>query len=851
MKKTLITAFTLLTIPAATQAGSIHGVVSDESGALPDADVLLYSQRDTTKVINTDMTTTDGKFIFNNLPEGHYMVKVEFIGYKTKKINVSLTKTKPDIKAMKVNMKNDEELLQGVEIVGQRTALHVDADKKTFLVNAGAVVEGVSVSDLLREVPSVDVDMEGNVSLRSNENVEIYINGKPAGLGDGNSAEILEQLPANSIEKVEVITNPSSKFNAEGGAGIINIVLKEDFRKGYYGSVTGGLNVPINGHIMGNVGASISYTANKWTLTGAAGWQGWDNEGEIDRDRKNYNFKKGDTTFTKSHADTRRKMNSEFLRLGATYRMDEKNSFSWNGMASLAQRDFSNDYLYSYGSFSDKTAIANRHSTNYSTTDGNRTVLNTSLDYTHKFEREGESLQLAASANKNTNKNDNFYSRTELDSLRKALNSSRSYETENRNMYANEYTAQADYTLPFGKSSKVEMGVKANWRNDQTKSDTLQFFNTNEDKLIEGKNNSKLYNANHKSSTQNNDFEMQQNVYAAYVTYSNTLGKRLKYNLGLRGELTDMNWEQNTTGDKSSKDPYFDLFPSAFLSYTLSETDELQLNYTRRVSRPRMRFINPYVNENDSLNIQYGNPDLDPEMTHSVELNYVKNIEGDLYTASVYYKLTNDVISRYSWIDNQVSNTTFGNISKSQEEGVELIAKNHIGFLTLTSNLNVYYYQLEGGNFNINVVSKENGQISRQNVYLDEQSSFSWTGKLSADMKLPWDLTGQITANYSSPKAISQGRRHHIFTSNAGLKRSFMNRKLTTALSVRDMFNSFKFKTRSYDFNFDQENSFRRGGTTFYLNVSYNFGNMGTNKKKPGSNQNNEDVEEFSDFGGE
>ena len=134
------------------------------------------------------MTTDDGKFVFNDLPNGHYMVKVEYIGFKTKKINVSLTKAKPDIKAMKVNMKDDGELIQGVEVVGQRTALHVDADKKTFLVNAGAVVEGVSISDLLREIPSVDVDVEGNVSLRNNEGVEIYINGKPAGMNDGNAA---------------------------------------------------------------------------------------------------------------------------------------------------------------------------------------------------------------------------------------------------------------------------------------------------------------------------------------------------------------------------------------------------------------------------------------------------------------------------------------------------------------------------------------------------------------------------------------------------------------------------------------------------------------------------------------
>lgn len=843
MKKIILFANALLT-PALALAGSIHGVVNDDSGALPDADVLIYKQSDTTRVLNTDMTTIDGHFQFNNLPNGHYMIKVEFMGYKTKKINVSLTSAKPDIKAMKVNMKDDASMLQGVEVKGQRTSLHVDADKKTFLVNSSAVIEGVSVSDLLREVPSVDVDVEGNVSLRSNENVEIYINGKPAGFGEGNSAEILEQLPANSIERVEVITNPSSKYNAEGEAGIINIVLKDDHSKGYYGSVNAGLSVPVDGHITGSLGASITYTNNNWTLTGAAGWQGRGNEGSIKRNRRNY---LRDTTYTQSDAITNRDMNSEFLRLGASYRINKSNSISWTGLGSLAQRDFVSDYVYTYGNINNGVTNINRYNTNYTTTDGDRKVLNTSLDYNHDFAREGENLRLAVSANSSKNDNENHYSLTELDSLRQAVGNSRSFEVENRNTNTTNYSAQADYTLPMGKSSKIELGAKAEWRNDQTKTDTVKFFERN---AIEGnfKKNNYLYDGE-KPASVNNDFEMRQNIYAAYVSFSSTINKRFKYNVGLRGELTDMSWEQNITNDKSSKDPYFHLFPSAFFSYTISDKDEIQLNYTRRLSRPRMHSINPYVNTSDSLNLRYGNPDLDPELTHSIEFNYVKNVDGDLYTASIYYKLTNDVVSRYTWVDGQISNTTFGNLSKCQQEGLELIAKNHIKFLTLTSNVNLYYYNLEGGHFDINVVNR-NGHIEKKAVYLDDNSSFSWTAKVSADLKLPLDIAGQITANYNSPKATAQGRSHHMFTMNAGLKRSFLKRKLSASFNVRDIFNTFRFKSDTHDEFFDQENDMKFFGTTFNLGLSYNFGNMGGNSKKKRDGGGNEDMEDF-DFGGE
>ncbi|MBR6042405.1 MAG: TonB-dependent receptor [Paludibacteraceae bacterium] len=824
MKKAILTTILLVEIPVALLAGSIQGIVSDESGVLPDADVILYKQSDTTSVFRTDMTTDDGKFVFNDLPNGHYMVKVEYIGFKTKKINVSLTKAKPDIKAMKVNMKDDGELIQGVEVVGQRTALHVDADKKTFLVNAGAVVEGVSISDLLREIPSVDVDVEGNVSLRNNEGVEIYINGKPAGMNDGNAAEILEQLPANSIEKVEVITNPSSKYNAEGSAGIINIVLKEDFRQGYYGSVNGGLNVPIDGKPSGSLGASITYNTQKWMLNAAAGWQGRCNNGTSHRYLERYTA--DGTYFSDSETENKRKRNSEFLNLGATYRINDNNSVSWTGMASLAQRDNKSETDVDYGTEWD-----------YNTVDGKRTMFNTGLDYNHSFAREGEKLRIAATFNTSSNNNEKGYSTNLLDQFGNSIDSARTYKFENSDTHFNQFSGQADYTLPMGKTSKLEVGAKADVTSNTLETDNMQF--KNKGMRLTGMDNSAL-DDNSQPKNRDNDFEMNQNIYAAYMTFSSAINKRFKYNVGIRGELTDMNWEEHLNGDKNSKS-YFDPFPSAFLSYTLSEKDELQFNYTSRLTRPRMRLINPYRNISDSKNLSYGNPDLVPEKTHAFELNYVRNVEGDLYTASVYYKYTKDVISRFTWLDDaQISNSSFFNTGKCQEEGLELIAKNHIGFLTLTSNINLYYYSLNGASVVIDN-SKEK---------LDGESSFSWTGKMSADMQLPWKLSGQITANYNSPRATIQGRRHHMFTMNAGLKRSFMQRKLTASLSVRDLFNTFQFHSTNYGDDFYQDNKFRFMGTTIFLNLSYNFGTIG-NKKRGGNNNEGDDVEEYNDFGGE
>lgn len=818
-------------------AGSLRGTVSDNEGGMPGADILLYKQSDTTSIYQQDVTDDNGRFSFNPLPNGRYMLKVEFVGYKTKKINFTISNAKPDIKAMAVKMQDDVEMMQAVVVTGERTALHVDADKKTFLVNSNAVTEGVSISDMLREVPSVDVDVEGTVSLRGNESVEIYINGKPAGLSDGNAAEVLEQLPASSIEKVEIITNPSSKYNAEGHAGIINIVLKDDNRKGYYGSVTGGLNVPIDGQIGGSLGASITYTTKQWTLNGSLGFQRNSNEGKRERERQS--FAGADTSFTNSYAKGPRNRTSEFLRLGATYRIDEKNTISWNGLGSLAQRDFEEKYKYTNGHILNGQSIADRYSISDNETEGDRNMLSTTIDYTHTFAKEGESLSAAASFSTSKSNSTNDYLLATTDENCVALPGSMTYKNESRDERSKETTLQIDYSLPIGKG-KMEMGAKGSFRNSTNESDSMM-MDENAAGFADRRRDT--------PASATNDFEMQENIYAGYASYSGKLTKRLKYNIGLRGELTDLSWKQNLTNDKSKKDPYFNLFPSAFLSYTLNETDELQLNYTRRLARPRMRFINPYVSQNDSLNVMYGNPDLDPELTHSLELNYVKNVEGDLYTASLYYKRTDDVIARYTWLNGNVATTTFGNMSKQQSTGLELIAKNHISLLTLTTNLNFYYSQLDGGEFHINQIDKTTGAITPTLASLDENSSFSWTAKMTADLKLPASITGQISGNYMSPRALSQGRSHHMFTMNAGVRRPFLNRKLNVSFTVRDIFSTFKFRSNTYDDTFNQENEFSRGGATFLLNASYNFGNMKSSKSKgKGGEERENNVEEFEEM---
>ena len=349
----LISFFVFSTLAFSQETKIIGTVVDGEGVSLPSATVLLFKSGETDYSVGST-TDMDGKFQFENLSLGKYRVEVSFMGFRTQKLSVELTQEKPRIKFKDIVMREDAALLSAVEVSAKRSSLQVDIDKKTFLVNESAVSEGMSASEVLKEIPSVDVDVEGNVSLRNNENVEIYINGKPAGLTDENRGDILEQLPAGTIEKVEVITNPSSKFDAEGAAGIINVVLKTDSQKfSYYGSVSGGVSYPWGGKPGGNVGANVNFSKGKWSSFVGVGYRNRRSLGSSVLERKTYLNKADETQgdYMNQNAESDFVMNSGFLRLGTDVKMNDRNTLGLSGMFSLGGRDRSQFLNYELGNY--------------------------------------------------------------------------------------------------------------------------------------------------------------------------------------------------------------------------------------------------------------------------------------------------------------------------------------------------------------------------------------------------------------------------------------------------------------------------------------------------------------------
>ncbi|MCQ2232091.1 MAG: TonB-dependent receptor [Paludibacteraceae bacterium] len=830
-------AFTMFTILSAFGQSKISGQVFDpEDRTLPMADVILYASDGTTQ-IEGESTDDDGNFTIEGLSMDDYILEVSYMGYKSKRINVSLSETKPNVRYKKIILVEDADMLQAVEVSATQTSLKVDIDKKVYRVNTNAVSEGTSASEILKEIPSVEVDVEGKVSLRNSENVEIYINGKPAGLTDENRGDILDQLPAGSVQQVEVISNPSSKFDAEGAAGIINIIMKTDNKKEatYYGSVNAGVSYPWKSKARGNVGANINYTKDKWSIASSIGLNHRVMMGGGYTNRETY--RNGDTTYLNQDRDQEMNMKSGFFRLGVDYNANDKNKFGLSGMFSLGGRTNTQELNFSEGSTLNGENILQKEDIRQTESDGMRYMGNVTFDYKHIF-APGQEWSSAISFSPNKNDNDQTYNQTRtflsaLDSISDELLHAEDYvQHQVSNGHNRTLDIQSDYTQQITSTIKLEAGVKASFAT-QGNQVTSERANYGSSAFVD-------------EPALHNDFELRQNVYAAYVSYAQKFGK-FGMQLGLRGELTDIAWDLFSADDHSDKKPYGNLFPSAFFSYALNEKSELQLSYTRRISRPRRYWLNPYVNVSDPTNIYFGNPNLDPEISNSTEFSYLLNFKKHTFMASVYYKATQDLVQQYRWIYNEAMWSTRANLATSHSGGLELIMKNNFKVVNLTYNINLYAYALKGGVFNVSTVIPGEGIFDKE-VTIEDKSNFSWTGQITADFTLPKSIRLQATGNYRSKIKTAQGSNLHSYSVNLGLRKSFLNQKLTASLAVRDLLNSRKRRSVTEGDDFYQDSEFFFSGRTFNLNLSYNFGNL-KNKDKKGKEGNRQSgIEEDDSF---
>ena len=798
------------TVSAAAQGGSVKGRVLDKQTdeALQFVNIRILKGETLVKGAITD---AGGQFNVTGLADGQYTLNVSFVGYKTVNRKFSITPQNRRHTYAALYLSEDSKTLQEVQVTGQRSQMKLEVDRKTFSVDNVLAAAGGNATELLEQIPSIEVTTDGEISLRGNSSVEVWINGKASGLTSDNRYDILQQIPAESIERVEVIDNPSAKFSAEGSAGIINIILKRDRKAGYYGSLRAGVDTRGGW----NTGANMNYSSGVLEAYGNLGY----------RARRGGGGSESEQQYLKTNQYQRYRSEDDnrggglFGRAGLTWHLTEKDDISISGMTMQGNRKNENTTPYHYGIIgaAQDTYIMTRRTSG----DGDNHMYHGEIGYDHNWS-DTHKLKFVFSANKwNSDNKSVFQDRTvytdgSLDSAsyqyRPAFINNRSFETK------------LEYENQISDNLKLEAGYNGNFSHENTPQESWidpnswEGLNQQEDKVYF------------------NRFIYDNNIHALYLTLNTKLWKKLGVMAGLRGEYWRVNtesydWDQEhgvADKDPAFKKDYLQLFPSLFLSYELTETAQLQLNYTRRLRRPWGGQLNSFKNTRDATMVEFGNPELTPEFSNSYSLNFLKTWPEHTLSISTYYRPTTDVIQRIRYQGNDgIMYSTNENVAKNQRAGVELIMKDKLfRILDLTTTLNGYYYKLDGFNYVIN----------GQTITGESDENFSWDARMLASFILPYDISLQATGNYRSRGVITQGYRKANGSLDLGLRKSFLNKKLALAINWRDVFNTRHWNTytSSDTFTRHQEN-WRDPRVNFTL--TWNFGNMNNQKKKRGDGQ--------------
>ncbi|MFN8243108.1 MAG: TonB-dependent receptor [Ferruginibacter sp.] len=679
------------------------------------------------------LTGKNGEFSLENLPVmAQYKLKISAIGYKPieRKLAFQLNmagmrSNNGDMSGMlnavdkdlgNIKMEIDAQLLQGVTVTSSKPLLTMAIDRKVFNVEKNLTSVGGTAVDVMKNVPSVNVDIDGNVTLR-NAAPQIFVDGRPTTM-------TLDQIPADAIASVEIITNPSAKYDASGGgAGILNIVLKKNRKAGYNGN----LRASIDSRARPGFGGDINIKQQKVNFF-AAGMLGMrKSKAEATTERTDY--------FSSSTAHALQNNNPinrgffAFGRLGMDYLMDNRNTFTIGG--NIVRGQFKGEDLLT--SLNDTTFSSspkvNETSTRTSNSIGNFRNYGATLSYKHNFAKAGK--ELTADLNYNYSKNDN-----ESNNLQKQFTAANSpkgfglFQKTTGGGTTSFVTIQSDYANPITEKQKIEFGVRAAFRNFTSYNDVLNMFTDNLGQLFYG---NYIYTK----------YKFDDAVYAAYATYSRQF-KKLNFQAGLRAESSKYDGTLITRNQSFSNSYPVSLFPSAFITYKLNDKQDMQLNYSRKINRPNFFQLIPFLDLTDPLNISKGNPDLRPEFTNLAELSYQNQLnKNHTLLATLYMRNTNKLITRYQYRDlnpnpaiaDSATFTTFANASNSFTYGLEVTMKDKfISWWDLSVNLNLYQTDLKAGN----IPGSAN------------QSQFSWFGKINNSFKLPKNFSVQLSGDYQA-----------------------------------------------------------------------------------------------------
>jgi len=762
------------------KSGVLTGIVIDNITKQPVPYATIVIKDTAQKIITGGITDELGKFKITKIPQSEILFEVQFMGYKTYKRKLNITTNTMRQHLGTILLFEDAASLDEVEVVAETSTIVQKIDRKVINVGKDLIAVGATASAIMNNIPSVSVDQDGNISLRGNTNVKVLVDGKPTNI---SPAQLLKQIPSSSIKNIELITNPSAKYNPEGMSGIINIVLHKNANLGFNGSFNTGYNQGKNGKF--NTSLNLNYKVGKINIFGNYGLNTGksNNHGDIFRVDNNSTQ---DFIFNN-------KNDSHLIKLGFDFYINKKNTLSiytnqniYNGKGqSISMVNFINN---DFDNFNQHNLILND---NYSQT--------YNFDYKIDFKKEGHNLELEANyATTNSDENSSF---NELINPTNPVLNYNDFVGNNRN----NTTINLDYVNPISKKSKLELGLESRIRKTDNKKETNQFQYDISMNLI---------------PVLNTFYQYDRNINSGYITYSRKY-KKLSVKLGTRIE----NYDVKATLDqvKIFTDNYTTLYPSAFFTYNPSDKNQFQLSYSRRVDRPGLNQVNPIREWSTPQVTSVGNPELRPQFTNSFEVNYTKTLKNGSFTLGTFYRRIHENINRALLIDPLDVNKvilTFINSNNTNAYGIE-ISNNYRFFKWWSVNSSFDLYSQE-----------ENGLVGGSNVSI---TNTNWNFRANNNFKATKNLRFQLFGMYRGANKNLQFDVDPMWKIDFGTRLNILKGKGSLSLRFNDIFNSMHFgfnSTRPYP----QNGKFYWESQTVYLGFNYRFGG-GKNKARVRKNR--------------
>ncbi|RSK37111.1 TonB-dependent receptor domain-containing protein [Hymenobacter metallilatus] len=796
---------------AAKGSGRLEGTVLDAATKKPVefATITLLPLSGTTP-LDGGVCDERGRFKLQGLAAGEFRLQISFIGYATQTRNVTIGAGLTTVPT--ISLESSAQKLGEVTVTGERDVIETKPDRIVYNAEKDLTNTGGTAADVLRKVPLVNVDPDGNVELRGTSNVRVLINNKPSGIVASSVADAMKQIPADQIKSVEVITTPSAKYDAEGTGGIINITLKKNNLEGVNGSV--GLAA---GTRSSNGNASLNYRKGKVGLTSSvSGFMFYSpNRNDLTRYLKDGNGQ--ERLSLEQQGDGNTIGGGGFGRLGLDYDPAQYHNLTLNVQGNLFRNS---------GNYDQFNNVLLPVSSPF-TRDTERRFRTQSYDmsgsYTRTFAEKRREWSVLAQHTRNRNVQayhlDQFAGNT-------TENQAKNYREESDNLSRNvETTLQTDYAHPFSETALLETGAKAILRRVSSDYDVFNSPAT-------GSSLDPVYNP-----SRSNLFDYNQDVLSGYGTYGFSASKKVSFKLGARVENTRINgnFQQQQSENSAVQQNYTNLLPNLSLSYQPQNPKKpgqtLRLAYSKRIQRPQIFYLNPFRNTSDTLNVSYGNPQLEPELTDSYEINYTTFIKGSVLNMSAYTRRTGNAIESYRFVENGVNNQTFRNIGRNATYGISLFGSvKPVPKWDVSGNVNVYYVSLKSAALGLN------------------NSGVMYNLNLNSGYKFEKGLSVQFFGGLNSPRVQLQGRQAAWTFYSLGLRKNLLKDKADLTLNA----DNFLQATRNLSTTLNTDQFRQESNNYIYLRgvrlaFNYRFGKVSQQPQKRRKSIQNDDVKQGGD----